>query len=257
VAIGSGAKASRNDSLALGSNATASANIGDVALGSGSATAPVVATQTMTVAGRTYTVAGGNPTSTVSVGSEGNERTITNVAAGRVAETSTDAINGSQLYATNQALEIVNRSAIRYDTDKNGNVLNSLTLQGGNPNAPVTINNVAPGAVAPGSTQAVNGGQLFQTEYRMSSFAQQVSKEFHRVDSGIAGTAALGMIRYDDSPGKFSTGIAGAAYNGMGAIALGAGYTSPDRKWRFSAGANLPLNTPEVVVGASVTYTWN
>ncbi len=45
--------------------------------------------------------AGTNPTSTVSVGSTGNERQIINVAAGRVYATSTDAINGSQLFQTN------------------------------------------------------------------------------------------------------------------------------------------------------------
>jgi len=37
----------------------------------------------------------------VSVGKTGVERTITNVAAGRLSATSTDAINGSQLYAVN------------------------------------------------------------------------------------------------------------------------------------------------------------
>jgi len=259
VAVGPGAQASQDNALALGANAQAMANVGDVALGAGSTTAPVVATPTMTVAGTTYNVAGANPTSTVSVGSPGNERTITNVAAGQVSETSTDAINGSQLYATNQAVAAVNNSAVKYDTDGNGNTLNSVTFKGGNPGAPVTLNNVAPGAIAPGSTQAVNGDQLFQTNYRMDSFAQQVSKQFHRVDGGIAGTAALGMIRYDDRPGKFTTGVAGATYNGMGAVAFGAGYTSENRKWRFSAGANVPLDasSPQVVVGASVSYTWN
>ncbi|WP_410694560.1 hypothetical protein, partial [Chryseobacterium sp. SIMBA_038] len=38
----------------------------------------------------------------MSVGATGAERTITNVAAGRITAASTDAVNGSQLYATNQ-----------------------------------------------------------------------------------------------------------------------------------------------------------
>ncbi len=46
----------------------------------------------------------------VSVGSAGKERQIQNVAAGRVSATSTDAVNGSQLFATNQAIDPVRQS---------------------------------------------------------------------------------------------------------------------------------------------------
>lgn len=46
----------------------------------------------------TYNYAGGTPAGVVTVGSVGNERRIQNVAAGLVSTTSTDAINGSQLY---------------------------------------------------------------------------------------------------------------------------------------------------------------
>ena len=48
--------------------------------------------------------AGTNPQSVVSVGAEGKERQLVNVAAGAISQTSTDAINGSQLYATNQVI---------------------------------------------------------------------------------------------------------------------------------------------------------
>ncbi|WP_423729167.1 YadA-like family protein [Histophilus somni] len=47
----------------------------------------------------------------VSVGSKGNERRIQNVAAGLLSHQSTDAVNGSQLHATNQRLEEVNKDA--------------------------------------------------------------------------------------------------------------------------------------------------
>lgn len=49
--------------------------------------------------------AGSNPVATVSVGKEGLCRTITNVAAGRISATSTDAINGSQLFAVADGLQ--------------------------------------------------------------------------------------------------------------------------------------------------------
>jgi autotransporter adhesin len=111
VAIGPVSTAGATDAVSIGNGATASANAGDVALGAGSTTSTVQGTSSVTVGGNTYAVAGTNPSSTVSVGSAGNERTVTNVAAGQVNATSTDAINGSELYATNQQVN-ANTSAI-------------------------------------------------------------------------------------------------------------------------------------------------
>ncbi|MBN3817158.1 hypothetical protein G3N57_11310, partial [Paraburkholderia sp. Se-20369] len=90
-------------SLAFGTNAVAN-NANDVALGSGSVTSTPNPTSSVTIGGVTYGVAGVNPASVVSVGAPGSERQITNVAAGRVSATSTDAVNGSQLNATNMAV---------------------------------------------------------------------------------------------------------------------------------------------------------
>ncbi|SDN78082.1 Autotransporter adhesin [Pseudomonas jinjuensis] len=104
TAVGYNAISMGESSLALGREAQAN-NTGDVALGAGSVTDAAVGTAGVTIAGTDYDFAGTSPTSTVSVGSVGNERTLTNVAAGRLSATSTDAVNGSQLYATNQAVE--------------------------------------------------------------------------------------------------------------------------------------------------------
>ena len=106
VALGEAAKASPAATVAIGSGATAT-NAGDVALGYSSVTATVVQTATITVNGSSYDVAGTTPSSTVSVGRPGYERTITNVAAGRVSATSTDAVNGSELNATNEAVATI------------------------------------------------------------------------------------------------------------------------------------------------------
>lgn len=54
--------------------------------------------------GTSYTYAGSNPTGVITVGSVGSERRIQNVAAGLVSATSTDAVNGSQLYALTRQL---------------------------------------------------------------------------------------------------------------------------------------------------------
>ena len=98
TAIGKSALVSAKDSVAIGTGAKAT-NENAVALGTGSETAAAVATASESVNGVVHNFAGINPGSTVSVGKTGMERTVTNVAAGRISATSTDAINGSQLYA--------------------------------------------------------------------------------------------------------------------------------------------------------------
>ena len=106
TAVGNRAEARGDNAVALGHNAIA-IEPDSVALGSNAVTAPAVGTESIEVAGTTYNFAGTEPVGTVSVGNAGAERTITNVAAGRISETSTDAINGSQLYAMAKAIDEV------------------------------------------------------------------------------------------------------------------------------------------------------
>ena len=100
TAIGNKANVSVKNGVAIGNEAKV-ANENAVAIGAGSETAAAAATASETVNGEVHSFAGANPGSTVSVGKAGAERTITNVAAGRLSATSTDAVNGSQLYAVN------------------------------------------------------------------------------------------------------------------------------------------------------------
>ena len=84
----------------LGSNVNATMG-NSVYLGSGSAyVADSASTKGMAVynSDGTYAYAGGTPAGVVTVGAEGKERRIQNVAAGLVGSQSTDAVNGSQLY---------------------------------------------------------------------------------------------------------------------------------------------------------------
>ncbi|UBU50457.1 YadA-like family protein [Cobetia amphilecti] len=104
LAMGSGARAEAQSATAIGAGALAN-HQGSVALGSNAVTAAPVSTDEMTVDKNTYDFAGTSPVATVSVGGLGEERTLTNVAAGRVSAASTDAVNGSQLYGTNQAVD--------------------------------------------------------------------------------------------------------------------------------------------------------
>ena len=104
MVLGSSASVTGKNGIALGNN-TKVANENAVAIGNGSETAAAIATSSATINGVAHNFAGVNPASTVSVGKAGSERTITNVAAGRISATSTDAINGSQLYAVTSEVD--------------------------------------------------------------------------------------------------------------------------------------------------------
>ena len=92
-----------NNIVSIGRNAKVTAD-NSVALGSDSVANSAVATASTSLNGRTYNFAGANPVGTVSVGDSDKERTITNVAAGRISSTSTDVINGSQLHSVIQEM---------------------------------------------------------------------------------------------------------------------------------------------------------
>ncbi|WP_446687003.1 YadA-like family protein [Paraburkholderia rhizosphaerae] len=100
--------------------------------------------------------------------------TIANVRAGALSSTSTDAVNGSQLYATNQnvakntgdittlntQVTTINgelADAVKYDASTHDKV----TLAGGT--AGTTITNVKAGGISSTSTDAINGAQLYNT----------------------------------------------------------------------------------------------
>ena len=111
--VGSHSQAVAVDSLALGNNTVADVQ-NSVALGTNSTTEEAISTDHIHINGERYDFAGGVANSTVSIGANnkaGNggvqnyKRTLTNVAAGRVDGTSTDAINGSQLNAVINALK--------------------------------------------------------------------------------------------------------------------------------------------------------
>ena len=109
VAIGHNTKVNGQNTVAIGANIAAATN-GSVILGDSSKTDGSHATETVAskeIDGHTYTFEGKAKDAGrfVSVGEKGNERQIKNVAAGHVEANSTDAINGSQLYAVASRVE--------------------------------------------------------------------------------------------------------------------------------------------------------
>ena len=99
TAIGYASKAGGVNSMAMGRESSAT-HENSVALGSYSVSKAEKSVKEATIGTITYNgFAGTAPKGTVSVGTKGRERQIVNVAAGEISATSTDAINGSQLYA--------------------------------------------------------------------------------------------------------------------------------------------------------------
>jgi autotransporter adhesin len=210
VAIGANSMASGSGGMALGPGAYAS-NANDVALGSNSTTT--------TPSTGPYSVNGGNIAGTsntngvVSVGAPGAERQIQNVSAGQVSASSTDAVNGSQLYAAGEAINSLSDSAVKYDTNSEGAVnYNSITLNPGG--SPTTITNVAPGTVSSTSTDAVNGAQLYETNQNVEQNTTAISS----IQNGQAGPFVSDNSQTATQP--VSSG-ANAAAGGFGASATG------------------------------------
>ncbi|MGP9852998.1 YadA-like family protein, partial [Halomonas sp. 111] len=245
TALGYEARATADQALAMGYEAVA-AHQGSVALGAGAQTSEAVGTASIEIAGQTYQFAGANPVATVSVGSAGAERTITNVAAGRISAESTDAVNGSQLHATNQAVgDLDNRvttvegdisninndladldsRAVQYDRNDDGSVdYATITLEGEDG---TTITNVANGDVSRGSSDAVNGGQLWDVQNQITSIEQGGSKYFRANSEGPAADSqgvdsiAMGPSSVAEGDRSVASG-AGSRAEAEGSVALGA-----------------------------------
>ncbi|WP_205736614.1 YadA-like family protein [Achromobacter xylosoxidans] len=178
LAVGNDANALAARSMALGFDSVAT-NSDDVALGAGSATSAAVGTSGAAIAGRSYSFAGATPASTVSVGSTGAERSITNVAAGRLGALSTDAVNGSQLHATNRAVNALGDRAVTYDGNE-GDPKSLITLAGsastdGGATGGTRLTNLARGALSATSTDAVNGAQLHETNQDVQRVGDRVT----------------------------------------------------------------------------------
>ena len=128
VAIGAGNKVASHNVMVLGNNVTVDAGFdGAVVLGNESAPSKPMPVESITIQGTTYRFAGTNPTSTVSVGAEGKERQITHVAAGRITSTSTDAINGSQLYSV---VEAINQQVTQHNKMLKAGIAGSAAIAG-------------------------------------------------------------------------------------------------------------------------------
>ncbi|WP_137648711.1 YadA-like family protein [Escherichia albertii] len=206
IAIGDGSASGGDNSLALGSQSKVTAN-NSVALGAGS----VAATD-----------------DTVSVGNSTTQRKIVNMDKGEISNTSTEAINGSQLYAISKSVS--DRLGGGSSVNTNGTInAPSYALKSGtynNVGAALTgidedtlhwnstsnkfsashgssttniITNVANGNVAAGSTDAVNGSQLKTTNDNVTTNTTNITNLQDAVD-GLGDDA----LQWDNGKTAFS-----------------------------------------------------
>ncbi|PWK33592.1 YadA-like family protein [Pseudomonas sp. OV226] len=216
--LGNGNVIANNNTFVVGNNITTTQD-NSVVLGNNSTDRAVVATPTGIINGTTYNYAGGSPTGVVSVGSVNGERQIINLAAGQVNSTSTDAINGSQLHATNQAIAAVDADAVKYDDGThNAITLGGTTYDNSTHTGGTRITNVADGK-AP--NDAVNFSQLTQTNNSITTLGNSLTnlyetgtKYFHANSTGTDSVAS----------GRDAVAIGmGAVASHDGSVALGAG----------------------------------
>jgi len=235
IGLGSGASASGNNAVAIGKNSVADAN------------------------------------DTVSVGSAGNERKLVNLAAGDIGAYSTQAINGAQLYATDQAVSELS------DTLKNSGLIDpgsgaslAVTYSNaskaiialGNLGAPVEIMNVADGLA---TSDAANVGQVTSA---VNALRTEVNNNLKYVKVNATGTqavaagtnaVAIGSNASTSSPGAVAIGT-GADASGARSVALGYNASAEEDDTvsvGYPGGERRITNVADGVIGAGSTDAIN
>ena len=162
------------------------------------------------------------------------------LGTGTVAAGNTGLVTGDTVYnvVRNSA---GNPLAVAYDSIDKDHI--SLTGQNG-----TIISNVKNGQIAEGSMDAVNGGQLFETNSRIN----QLGGEVKHVGAISAALAGLHPQEYDDHY-KLSIAAARGAYDGASAFALGAFYR-PNSDLMFNAASTISSGKKAYTVGVSYKF---
>lgn len=273
--VGTHGKATAWDAYAIGNNTVADKS-NSVALGTNSVTDNPVPTQQVVLNGVTHVFAGENPQSVVSVGSKDRagfggvkyyNRQITNVAAGQVDAASTDAVNGSQLYAAYDEIASMGAKLVKHDkdikclnirVDRNvNNIKNNTDAINRHEtvinNHTTIINNHEQQLQSHEQTLVDHANVLENHENRIESLERGMTRNVEReIGKAGAANAALSALHYlgynKDDKMTFSVGY--GHYKGHSAVALGAFY-APNEHVMFSVGGTLGS---EKMVNASVNF---
>ncbi len=184
----------------------------------------------------------------VNVAGTAGDRTVTGVKAGAVTTTSKDAVNGSQLNTTNQALVNYLGGGAGYD---------NITQSFSNPTYNVgdkSYNNVGDtiGALNQ-ADQTLNtkiDSVTNKLEQAFYSTNQRIDKLEEKMSAGIAANAALENAPF--IPGKLTMAVGAAYYNEQNAVGVTLRKTADNGRWSLTTGASLgSQGSPLVRVGVS------
>ena len=260
AAFGAGAQAGTKGT-AVGYNAVVTHN-GAIALGADSvSTATFGAVPNATINGITYgNFAAANVNATVSVGSAGNERAITNVGAGRINANSTDAINGSQLYAITNQLQAgqthyysVNDGGTRGSNYNNDGATAANTLAAGVNAKARSSNSVAmgDGAETANSVNAVGKG------LNVAIGSNAKIKSGIRTNGSIKGSWEATAIGADTVAEGVRTTAVGYGASATEYYATAIGYKSSAPEWHAlaigSQATVAPTATTDVAAAQAIT----
>ena len=223
--FGSDASASADYSIAIGNKADAS-TANSIALGANATTRSATNVTSATVAGHTFGgFAGTSPVGSVSVGKAGEERQLKNVAAGEISATSTDAVNGSQLYS------VANDLQTQINNSTPGQINNNITnLNNRVGDVEKRVNKVGAGSAALAALHPLD----FNPDDKWTIAAGY--GHYHNANS-----AALGAFYRPNEDTMFSVGgTVGTGETQLNAgVSLRLGKRSPESRSRVAMGREI------------------
>ena len=241
MAIGTHTQATASDAVAVGNNIIAD-KPNSVSIGTNSVTDDAVAVADMTVNGKTHAVAGTNPSAVASFGSKDRAgfggvtnytRQLTNVAAGQVNVSSTDAVNGSQLFAV--AEEVGNNGTqIAKNKQNIKDIAVGLNMLGD------VVNDHESQIATLHDTTVHHEGRITALENRQNNIGNEIHATNQRMNKLGASSAALSGLHPLDfnRNDKASYAVSYGHYRNANAVALGAFYR-PNERVMIGAGMTL------------------
>ena len=208
---------------------------------------------------------GWNLDSKAVAGTNGKVTTI-NTAATKVKMDETVNINAGQnieITRHGKSVEIATSMNPNFDSVKLGKGNKAVTLNSTADGAlsveGAKVTNVAKGRITSSSTDAINGGQLYdvasQVSQHLGNLNHRINKVGKNADAGTASALAASQLPQAYIPGKSMVAVAGGTYQGQNGLALGVSRTSDNGKViiRLSGTAN---SQGKKGVAAGIGYQW-
>ncbi|MDO4429773.1 MAG: YadA-like family protein [Lonepinella koalarum] len=267
VSIGADNVVAHKNAVAIGSNITQTAensvNLGHKSAATVERTAETAGTtkyEYSELLGDVYKFAAAQAVGVVTVGAKGEERRIQNVAAGLVSETSTDAINGSQLYAVAKAVDNGKLGIVKYHpTSPTGGIVGVANHLGGNE---VNFSNalgearrltgVAEG-VAP--TDAVNKAQLDREIGAVHGRIDKVEKDVKKIKGSVSNAVAMASLPQVALPGQRQISVGTGHTQGTTAVAVGFSGLSDNGRVSYKLNTSVSQKS-DFAVGAGLGFAW-